>query len=208
MAEVAPGLPALVYVTDARWAAAQWPARDELLLEQCHLEKKAASAALALLFRWPAELGRQRELSALAREELVHFERAHKLLGKRGLAFGPQRPSPYAERLKQAVRKTLAERLVDELLVGAIVEARSCEHMQRLAEAFAAGDPELADLYADLVAAEARHGCLYGELALQLGGATVVERWRQLCAHEAEVLRELPFAPRLHSGAPALPAEG
>jgi tRNA-(ms[2]io[6]A)-hydroxylase len=206
MSEVAPGLAALPYVTDARWAAAQGPHRDELLLEQCHLEKKAASAALALLFRLPAGVGRQRELSALAREELLHFERAHKLLSKRGLEFGPQRPSAYAERLKQAVRTTMPERLVDELLVGAIVEARSCERMQLLAAAFAAADHELADFYADLVAAEARHGCLYGELALQLGGPATVGRWQTLTAHEALVLRELPFAPRLHSGVPAASA--
>lgn len=207
MLEVAPGLVALPYVTDARWAVAQLPHRDELLLEQCHLEKKAASAALALLFRLPAGVGRQRELSALAREELLHFERAHKLLGRRGRDFGPQRPSAYAERLKQAVRTTMPERLVDELLVGAIVEARSGERLQLLAAAFATADRELADFYADLVAAEARHGCLYGELALQLGGHDVVARWQQLAAHEATVLRELPFAPRLHSGAPAVVVE-
>ena len=77
------------FVTPAAWATAQLGNLDELLLEQAHLEKKAAAGAVAFLFRLPLEPRLHRQLSALAREELVHFERTLKLLAARGVAFAP-----------------------------------------------------------------------------------------------------------------------
>ncbi len=180
-----------------------WPHRAELLVEQAHLEKKAASAALGLLFRLPAGTGHERALSSLAREELVHFERTLKLLATRGIPFGPQQPSAYAEQLKRAAARTMPERLVDELLLGAIIEGRSCERMGLLAVAFASTDVALAAFYADLVAAEARHESLYLQIAADLVGATAAQRrLATLVTHEAEVLRRAPFEPRLHGGSP------
>lgn len=192
------------YVTPLAWAQAQAPHRDELLVEQAHLEKKAAAAAMQFLFRVPAPAAALRGLSALAREELVHFERTLRLLDRRGVPFGPQAPAAYAERLKQGCARTMPERLVDELLVAAVIEARSHERMQLLADARRADDVELADFYADLVEAEARHAPIYVELAAHVAPPEVVDaRHAALLAHEAAVLRALPFAPRLHSGAPA-----
>ncbi len=190
--------------TPAAWAEAQCDHWRELLVEQGHLEKKAAAAAVALLFRLPAGLDCERALSALAREELVHFERTLRLAAARDVAFVPQAPSPYAERQKRAVRRTMPERLVDELLVSALIEARSCERMRLLATAFAGRDDALAEFYADLVEAEARHEELYLDLAARLAGAGPARaRYAELGAHEAAVLAALPFAPRLHSGLPA-----
>lgn len=191
----------LPFVTPPQWAqrlVQQWA---ELLIEQAHLEKKAASAALHLLFKLPAGSGYERVLSALAREELVHFERTLRLLAGRGLAFGPQLPSAYAEQLRRACRRTMPERLIDELLLAAIIESRSCERMGLLAAALTNCDDELAQFYAELVAAEARHGSLYCDIAQHLAGAAAArQRYEELGAHEAQVLRGLPFAPRLHSG--------
>ncbi len=196
-------LPTAPFVTPLAWAAAQWPHRHELLVEQAHLEKKAAASAVTFLFRVPMAGDGLRGLSALAREELVHFERTLRLLGARGIDYLAQEPSPYAERLKHGVARTMPERLVDELLVAAVIEARSHERMQLLSEAFAAGDPELAAFYADLVAAEARHAPLYVDLAAAvLPAAVVAARHQAMLAHEAAVLAALPFAPRLHSGWP------
>lgn len=156
---------------------------------------------MQFLFRLPTRADALRALSALAREELTHFERTLRLLAQRGIAFTTLAPSPYAERLKQHVAPAMPERLVDELLVAAAIEVRSHERMELLAAAFAEQDRELAEFYADLVAAEARHAPLYVELAAQLvPAATVEERRQRFCAHEAAVLRALPFAPRLHSG--------
>jgi tRNA-(ms[2]io[6]A)-hydroxylase len=202
LSPAAEALPPLPYRTPPEWARRWLGHGDELLVEQAHLEKKAAAAAVGFLFRLPAAPALQRGLSALAREELVHFERTLKLLAARGIPFHTLPPCAYAAELKRAVAATMPERLVDELLVGALIEARSCERMQCLAVAFAEADPELAAFYTDLVLAEARHADLYQEAAATLAApAVVAARWQRLGNHEAVVLRGLPVVPRLHGGA-------
>jgi tRNA-(ms[2]io[6]A)-hydroxylase len=191
------------FVTPPRWARAQRVHLDELLLEQAHLEKKAAAGAVAFLFRLPVEPRLHRQLSALAREELVHFERTLKLLQERGVAFEAQTSSGYAEQLKKGVRRQHRDRLADELLVAALIERRSHERMTLLSEFACDGAPEVARFYADLCPAEERHESLYLDLAtLVLDDDAVQQRYLELSEHEAEVLRGLPFAPRLHSGLP------
>jgi tRNA-(ms[2]io[6]A)-hydroxylase len=190
--------------TPLSWAEAMRPHVLELLVDQAHLEKKAAAAAVAFLFRLPEGLERHRALSALAREELVHFERALRLLAQRRAPFTPQTPCAYAERLKAAAARTMPERLVDELLVAALIEARSCERMALLAGALHGHDAELAAFYADLCEAEARHESVYVQLAVELGPpGAVPRRLGELSLHEAAVVRALPWSPRLHGGAAA-----
>ena len=119
---------------------------------------------------------------------------------RRGQVFGPQVPGPYAEQLKHVVRTSEPDRLLDELLVCGVFEARSCERMGLLADAFKQSAPELSSLYRELVAAEGRHRELYLELALKLfGEPDVGVRWEEITAHEATVLRSIPKSPRLHS---------
>jgi tRNA-(ms[2]io[6]A)-hydroxylase len=194
---------ALAVPTPPAWARSQLRHLDELLVEQAHLEKKAAAAAVSFLFRIGGPLDDHRALSALAREELVHFERTLRLLAQRGIPFGPQASSGYAEALKAGIGGKLPERLADELLVAAIIEARSCERMGLLADALRPVDAELADFYAELVLAEARHGRDYVELAQRLLPASHVEaRLGALLVHEAHVLASLPWSARLHGGLP------
>lgn len=194
---------ATAFVTPLPWAEAQCAHTAELLLEQAHLEKKAAACAVQFLFRIPLGVEAHKALSALAREELVHFERTLRLLAQRGIPFGSQPPSDYAVRLKAACSSKMPERLVDELLVAGVIEARSHERMGLLATALRGRDDELADFYADLCAAEERHEGIYVQVAEQLLPAAIVaERHAALRRHEHDVLRALPFAPRLHSGLP------
>ena len=198
------------FVTPASWADAQRGHCDELLIEQAHLEKKAAAGAVAFLFRVPLDARLHRQLSALAREELVHFERTLRLLGQRGVAFSALTSSGYAEKLKKAIRRDVPWRLVDELLVAAIIERRSHERMTLLASALVDQAPEVSSFYSDLCPAEERHEELYVELATLASGADaagVGARHQQLLAHEAEVLRALPFSARLHGGLPTGAAE-
>lgn len=208
-ADVAPGAETGRFVTSPAWARAQIGHVDELLLEQAHLEKKAAAAAVAFLFRLPLHDRLHRQLSALGREELVHFERTLRLMQRRGVAFEHQPSSGYAERLKRAVRRDQPERLIDELLVASIIEHRSHERLSLLAQGLADAEPEVAAFYADLCPSEERHEGLYVELATMVAeradgadGACVAARLEQLFAHEADVLRRSPFAARLHSGWP------
>lgn len=192
---------ALASTTPSRWAAGLAGHLSVLLLEQAHLEKKAAAAAVQFLFRVPPRAELQRALSQLAREELLHFERVLRLLQRRGIAFDRQPPSAYAGQLKAVCRQAMPDRLVDELLVAALVEARSCDRMQCLAAALAEHDPDAAEFYRDLVAAEARHHLVYVEAAAALVPQPVVaSRWRELARHEAAVLAAQPLVPRLHAG--------
>ena len=196
-----PSLAPLPYVTPEIWARSLVPHTATLLVDQAHLEKKAAAAALSFLFRVPGGAEAQRGLSVLAREELVHFERTLRLLAARGIPFAPQPPAAYAERLKTAIGRTMPQRIADELLVAAIIEARSCERMAELARALRSADEELAAFYSDLCEAEARHQSLYVELAANvLPAPELAQRWRALCEHEATVLRSLPWTQRLHGG--------
>lgn len=199
--ENAVALGCLASSTPAAWARVLVDGLPELLVEQAHLEKKAAAAAVNFLFRVPATPAQHRELSALAREELVHFERTLRLLAARGIAFQPLAPSGYAERLKRAVASTMPTRLVDELLVAALIEARSCERMGCLAAALREREPDVAAFYAELCAAEARHHVTYIDIAGGLVAADELgRRWSVLARQETEILRTLPADSRLHGG--------
>ena len=184
--------------TDPGWVARALADLDEILTDHAHCEKKAASTAVSLLFRYPQHGALLAPLSRLAREELAHFEEVVAHLARRGLPLRRQRPSPYAGQLLAAVREPEPERAIDTLLCLALIEARSCERMKILADALD-GEPGLRDLYRGLLASEARHHQTYVDLALRLAPADEVRsRLRELARHEAEVLAGAPAIPRLH----------
>jgi tRNA-(ms[2]io[6]A)-hydroxylase len=187
--------------TEPGWAQALRPHVGELLLDHAHCEKKAASTAVNLIFRYQDIVELMAPLSALAREELAHFELVLELLVERGEPFGPRPPSPYASALYAAVRSEEPHRLLDTLLVCSLIEARSCERMRLLSEGL--DDPRLVALYGGLLASEARHHTTYVDLAADRFGRPEVERrLAELAQHEARVLEEMPREPRMHSRAP------
>jgi tRNA-(ms[2]io[6]A)-hydroxylase len=184
--------------TDPAWAARALADLDEILVDHGHCEKKAASSALRLLFRYPERTALLAPLSQLAREELAHFEEVLRHLERRGVAFRHQVPSPYADGLLKAVRRDEPGRLLDMLLVHGLIEARSCERLGLLADAVE--DRQLSDLWHGLLASEARHHQTYAALALAVASPDVVrERLRVLADHEAAVLAAVPALPRLHA---------
>lgn len=185
--------------THSGWAPRALAHLDEILLDHAHLEKKAAGAAVNLLFRHPDRPALQIPLSALAREELGHFEQVLGHLARRGVRFAAQRPGRYAGRLHAIARPEPQHHLIDTLLIGAVIEARSCERFGLLAEALADVDAELARFYASLLASEARHHGDYVRLAeAHYEPAVVRARLAEIAAHEAIVIVEGPFQPRLH----------
>jgi tRNA-(ms[2]io[6]A)-hydroxylase len=180
------------------WLARALAHLDDVLIDHAHCEKKAASTAVSLLFRYPDRVTMLPVLSALAREELAHFEQVLALLAKRGVAYGRLKPGPYATELLTAVRPREPERLVDTLLCLSLIEARSCERMRLLAEAVA--DAELATFYRGLLASEARHHQSYVALAIDvLPEAVVRARLAELAAHEAAVIAAAPQLARMHT---------
>ena len=184
--------------TEPAWAARALGSLDELLIDHAHCEKKAAGTALRLLFSYPQHAFLQETLARLAREELAHFEEVLAALRLRGLRLRPQRPAPYAGRLRERVRRSEPERLVDLLLCSALIEARSCERFGLLART--ATEPGLASFYAGLLEAEARHHRVYLDLASEaLPREQVRARLAELALHEARVLSQAPGLARLHA---------
>ena len=188
----------LASTTDTAWLARALAHLDEILVDHAHCEKKAASTALSLLFRYPEQSELLIPLARLAREELAHFEDVLDRLRARGIGLCRQRPSPYASGLMAGVRAAEPGRLVDTLLCMALIEARSCERLQLLAGAVE--DGELAAFFGGLVAGEARHHRAYVELAERVAPADEVSRrLDELARHEASVLAGVPALPRLHA---------
>jgi tRNA-(ms[2]io[6]A)-hydroxylase len=157
---------------------------DSVLLDHAHCEKKAAGMMLGLLFRWP-DSEANGQLSRMIREELVHFEMVLRELKRRNQPFSRQIPSSYAEELSKGARKKVFEEsMLDAFVLSALIEARSHERMQLLAEA--APEPELKTLFRTLEPAEDRHWQLMLELAGHFGDPA--PRLALFAAQEAEVI--------------------
>jgi len=172
---------------------------DEVLLDHAHCEKKAAGAVMKLLFSYPHHRFLQEPLAELAREELEHFQQILAVLDARGIRYETIKPSPYGMALHALVRRDEPHRLQDLLTISALIEARSCERFQILAEGVS--DAGLADLYRSLLASEARHHGLYVELAAELVGRTLAEvRLVELAEAEAEIISRPCEWVRLHAG--------
>ena len=185
--------------THEDWGRRALASLDAILLDHAQLEKKAAGTAVSLLFRYPERAALQEPLARLAREELSHFEGVLRQLERRGVPFARQRPGRYAGRVHAIARSDPKSHLLDALLVASLIEARSCERLGLLADALPEVDPGLAAYYSSLLATEARHHGEYLRLAECFYPQRVVsERIEEIARHEARVLAELPFEPRLH----------
>ena len=192
-------MPLLLSATSPLWPSIALSDLDRTLGDHAHCEKKAAATAMKLVADHPGDPERVRALARLAQEEQQHFLAVLVELQRRGGVLPPDDGDPYAQELLALVRHG-RERLLDRLLVGALIEARSCERMQILAERLP--DAELARLYRGLLAAEARHHQAYVDLARAVGlfeEAEIRGRLTEIAAHEATVIGKASSEPRLHS---------
>lgn len=186
--------------TPAAWVDAAGAQLDVLLLDHANCERKAAATAVSLLFRYDAVPELAPRMSRLAREELRHYEQVLDLLAARDIAVRPLSASRYAGGLRAGVRSGEPARLLDLLLVGALVEARSCERFAALIPVL---DEELARFYRRLLASEARHFEDYLQLARGVAGAeAVATRLLTLKALEADLITRPDPNFRFHSGPP------
>lgn len=183
--------------TDA-WVEQAIAHLDTILLDHSHCERKAASVALNLMFRYPSNRPLVKALTAIAQEELQHFEQVNHWLERRQVPLAPLSAPPYGAKLKAEVRRNEPARLLDSLLVAGLIEARSHERLGLLAAH--CPEPELAAFYRGLMASEARHYGVYWTLATQVGDRpTVNHRLEQLAAIESQILANLHPEPRIHS---------
>lgn len=186
--------------TPQGWLAAARGQQELLLVDHANCEKKAAATALNLMFRYGERLPDLQEgLSKLAREELRHFEQVTRIMRARGIVHKPLTAARYAVGLRQHLRKPDQERLTDLLVIGAFIEARSCERFAVLVPEL---DEELANFYRGLHAAEARHFRLYLGMAEKYGTGDVAERIEVFRAAEAELINSEDKEFRFHSGIP------
>lgn len=169
----------------------------EVLVDQAHLERKAATSALNLE-KYKELHGQVRELNAIAIEELQHFDLVLGLLRERGIPFTNPQRSPWISGMMQAVRKGRREQVIDHLVVLALIEGRSCEKFQILATGVRDIDPALADFYASLVESEGNHYATYLIMARHIDEAEADRRLDYLLDLDARLIREPNPLPMLH----------
>lgn len=184
--------------TSDRWIQQALENLDTILLDHSHCEKKAASIAINMMFRYPSYRQLVKQLTAIAKEELEHYEQVNQWLDRKGISLAPLNAPPYGGKLKAQIRYQEPDRLLDSLLVSALIEARSYERLGLLGQH--CPEPELAQFYRGLMASEARHYGIYWVLATQYcDRATVDERLEELSVIESEILSTLYHEPRIHS---------
>ena len=177
-----------------------------LLVDHANCEKKAASTALNLIYRHVEYPEILLQLSKLAREELRHFEQVVGILKDRNITYAQISSSRYAGEMRKGVRTHDPARLIDILIVSAIVEARSCERFSRLIEVL---DEELAEFYASLLKSEARHFNVYLKMAEGISAnqagkdADLADRVAFFLEKDAQLILMPDEEFRFHSGIPA-----
>lgn len=179
-----------------------------LMQDHANCEKKAASTAMNLMFRYSYFVDLQVKLAQLVREEMLHYEQVLELMNKRGQAWQNLSAGRYAGGLRKEIRTFEPEALIDVLVIGAFVEARSCERFYALASRV---DDELASYYRYLLKSESRHFEDYLALAMDVATTAKLknpkEDIQERILHIREVEKQLILAPdetfRFHSGVPA-----
>jgi len=168
-----------------------------VLVDHAHLERKAATSALNLE-KYPELAERVGELTAIAIEELNHFQLVLALLKRRGIAFGRAQPSPWISGLMRTVRTGRRLQVLDHLVCCALIEGRSCEKFQLLAHELKEADDELADFYAGLVESEGNHYATYLRMARGIDEVATSARLDYYLDLDAQLIREPHRLPILH----------
>jgi len=199
MTDISPINQFLVVSTPQIWIDVALKNLNILLIDHAQCEKKAASTALMMIHRYPDREQLLYKLSRLAREELRHFEQVLEIMKSRGVKYQALSAARYAKTLREHVRNQEPLRLVDTLIIGAIIEARSCERFAALAPFL---DEELAKYYRFLLKSESRHFRDYLELAEEYAGEDISERIDYFLQIENELITSPDKEFRFHSGVP------
>lgn len=188
----------LLCETPDTWVQTALKNQDMLLLDHANCEKKAASTAITLMYRYVGDFEMMHKMSRLAREELRHYEQVMTIMQARGIAYEQITPCRYASELRKPVRTHEPARFIDTLIVGAIIEARSCERFARIAPHL---DEELQTFYLSLLKSECRHYEDYLHLAKKAAGGESVDDRIQVFLELEKYLVESPDDEfRFHSG--------
>ncbi|MEL7121961.1 MAG: tRNA-(ms[2]io[6]A)-hydroxylase [Bacteroidota bacterium] len=186
--------------TDPRWVNLAEMDLEEILTDHAYCEQKAATSCISLIQQFPEKIDMVKELAPIVTEEWGHFRMVLRELEKRELSLGKQRKDEYVNKLLAFQRKggSREERLLEKLLVCALIEARSCERFRLLS--LHINDDDLKEFYHKFMVAEAGHYVLFIELAKRYMGEEVVKkRWQEYLEREAEIMTELELrGDRMH----------
>lgn len=185
--------------TDPRWVNIAEKNIDEILIDHAHCEQKAASTAISLIVSFPEYTELVNEMTDLVQEEMSHFKMVHDLLIEKGIPLGRDRKDEYVIALLKFFPKggSRVDQLTHRLMYAALIEARSCERFRLLSENLK--DTKLARFYRKLMISEAGHYTLFLKLARQYGDEnTVNDKWQQLLAFEAEIMKDLSKKESIH----------
>ncbi|MCC7399884.1 MAG: tRNA-(ms[2]io[6]A)-hydroxylase [Chitinophagaceae bacterium] len=178
--------------TDPRWVNLAQKSLEDILTDHAYCEQKAATSCISLIQRYSDKEKLVQELSPIVTEEWGHFRAVLAELQKRELKLGRQRRDEYVNELMKFETRggSEEERLLDKLLMCALIEARSCERFKRLSEGLE--DKYLKYFYRRFMESEAGHYTLFIELAeTYIEKEKVRHRWQQWLTKEAEIMQQL-----------------
>ena len=187
--------------TTQAWVNAALADLPLIIQDHANCEKKAAGTAMNLIFRYEFSYDLQRKLAQLIREEMLHYEQVLGIMNERGQAWKYLSAGRYAKGMLKHKRTYEPAAMVDVLIIGAFIEARSCERFAALAEVI--DDERLAKYYRYLLKSESRHFEDYSALAQSLAEDNIDERVAFFKEVEAELISSPDAELRFHSGDPA-----
>ncbi len=185
--------------TPEEWVQAAAADMNTLLVDHANCERKAAATAMSLLYRHVDKTELLVLMSRLAREELLHFKQVVNLMAERRIPYRRLGPSRYAATLRQHIDHQRQGGLVDTLVIGALVEARSCERFEKLVPHL---DPVLSRFYLGLAKSESRHFQDYISLARRYGSDDLESRIDFFLDIECDLVLSSDRTLRFHSGLP------
>ena len=178
--------------TDPRWVDLAGKSMQDILSDHAYCEQKAATSCISLIQRYSDKEKLVKELAPIVTEEWGHFRLVLGELEKRKLKLGKQRKDEYVNKLIEYQKKggPVEDRLLDQLLTMALIEARSCERFKRLSEGL--NDEYLRNFYRRFMESEAGHYTLFIELAeTYINKEKVRKRWAEWLVYEAGVINHL-----------------
>ena len=189
----------LKLATDPRWVNIVAENIEEILTDHAYCEQKAATNAIGIVIQNPEKTDLVDAMLEIAKEELLHFQMVHEKIKMRGLQFGRERKDDYVSELNSFMRKGYSREiaLVDRLLFGAMVEARSCERFKVLSENIP--DEDLKKFYFELMVSEAGHYTTFISLAKKYAGDVDVDkRWQEFIEFETSIISKYGKKETMH----------
>jgi tRNA-(ms[2]io[6]A)-hydroxylase len=178
--------------TDPRWVDIANKQIDEILTDHAYCEQKAASSCISLIILHSDKVALVETLTPIVSEEWGHFRMVLKELKERGFELGKPRNDEYVLELLKLQQKDgdALGRLMDKLLVNALIEARSCERFRLLSEQIA--DEKLKGFYFELMKSEAGHYTTFLDLAkVYAPEERVKKRFDYFLQEEAKIMQRI-----------------